>query len=832
MVTDLAYSDCLDELAQYRSELEDLLWDFDDYVELDEFDADKFEQLQKASRKVAPKIMDILKRMKLVAPPPPARHSLPPSTLDEAARSTVSYSPVTQSSMSAILSKSPSNGTPVDEIGQALTTMGATAGPDEGLSGRPMTTMHDDLGRRDSRRSEFSEPFSEPPRPPSTNPWQLDRAPPTTADEGFNGEAPKRRPSVYNDSPTLYPNALYSAINPQNHDPEHRRLSTQREEDELRMRTASRSIAASSEGSFSPPPQNIRWTTSTYGSNDSTAASIGVGRQQQPPMEMSRSPPNGNGMIGNLDEHSTGRSPSDASLFSYPSSYIHGDNVEKSRARGDSLIGDQCFPPRQASLQTPDQQLPKRQPSAESVNSSVFDVIEYASNGSGSMGNPKRNSALSAAPSSVYSPIVLQPPAYPSHPIPYQLPGQADDSPSRPTSGQSLATLAGNSGPNSGEYSPTIIDGLIPVETEGSVQNMPLPQRQPDCSIGPHSSFYKLKGFCKGAEEARRGGLGFKKIKRPVGVSNAPGHQMICLTEDRKLTVVRVFQWLSSRSARTVCSNSSIKVWSKILITTVGTPVLFILETKLTHDLAAGNYTANSIGFRLRILQKSHVTVRHVEEQLYGCVFCIEQGKTTEESDATVFFTQKQLFLHLARHPRPLPPVPGLTIIEGPDMPPHLKDNFDLHFPNPPIQSVMTGIMPEVSRLPTAVATETRKYQNGAMRSPPDRASVLHFAVGARIVGIEFPLRYDGKWGIGWHDGVRAAFEADTVLLDVPPKSEIRMQGTSNIQAVARWKWNQKGGDEKWLRFDKGDIIKNISCKAKPAFTSSCCYQHGPFKAR
>ena len=213
-------------------------------------------------------------------------------------------------------------------------------------------------------------------------------------------------------------------------------------------------------------------------------------------------------------------------------------------------------------------------------------------------------------------------------------------------------------------------------------------------------------------------------------------------------------------------------------------------------------------------------------------MFCIEQGKTTEESDATVFFTQKQLFLHLARHPRPLPPVPGLTIIEGPDMPPHLKDNFDLHFPNPPIQSVMTGIMPEVSRLPTAVATETRKYQNGAMRSPPDRASVLHFAVGARIVGIEFPLRYDGKWGIGWHDGVRAAFEADTVLLDVPPKSEIRMQGTSNIQAVARWKWNQKGGDEKWLRFDKGDIIKNISCKAKPAFTSSCYSRHGPFKAR
>jgi hypothetical protein len=46
------------------------LWDFDDYVEVDEFDADKFAELQKASRNAAPKICDILKRMKLVAPTP------------------------------------------------------------------------------------------------------------------------------------------------------------------------------------------------------------------------------------------------------------------------------------------------------------------------------------------------------------------------------------------------------------------------------------------------------------------------------------------------------------------------------------------------------------------------------------------------------------------------------------------------------------------------------------------------------------------------------------------------------------------------------------------
>lgn len=233
----------------------------------------------------------------------------------------------------------------------------------------------------------------------------------------------------------------------------------------------------------------------------------------------------------------------------------------------------------------------------------------------------------------------------------------------------------------------------------------------------------------------------------------------------------------------------------------------------LTCCLASGSFTSNSIGFRLRILQKSHLSIRHVEEQLYGCLFCIQEGKTTEESDATVFFTQSQLFAHMARHRRPLPAIPGLTVVEAPEIPPSFKDNFDLHFPYPPMQSVMTGLSRELSRLPSAVATETRKIQNGVMRTPPGREAVLHYAIGSKIVGIEFPPKYEGKWGIGWHDGVRAAFEAESVQIDAPSKNEVKMQGTSNVQAVARWKWSQKG-DERWLKFDKGDIIKNIGCES------------------
>jgi hypothetical protein len=67
-----------------------------------------------------------------------------------------------------------------------------------------------------------------------------------------------------------------------------------------------------------------------------------------------------------------------------------------------------------------------------------------------------------------------------------------------------------------------IYEGLIPVDMENSTtsHDLSVPLRDPDCSITPYSSFYKLKGFCKGAEEAQRGQLGFRRMKRPIGVSH------------------------------------------------------------------------------------------------------------------------------------------------------------------------------------------------------------------------------------------------------------------------------------------------------------------------
>lgn len=185
-----------------------------------------------------------------------------------------------------------------------------------------------------------------------------------------------------------------------------------------------------------------------------------------------------------------------------------------------------------------------------------------------------------------------------------------------------------------------------------------------------------------------------------------------------------------------------------------------------------------------------------------------------------MFFSQKQLFSHLARHPRPLPPVPGLTVIEAPEIPPHLRNNYDLHFPYPPVKSVMIGLERLLAAMPTVVATESFRQVNNTIRHPPDLNTVLQFASGARIVGVEFPGRYGGEWAIGWADNSRGAFPVECVKLVPPDQSQIRKQAGSNLRAVARWKRSPKDKDSQWLKFDKAEAITGISCKCQALLPS------------
>ncbi|KAL7629057.1 hypothetical protein AAE478_000575 [Parahypoxylon ruwenzoriense] len=759
-----------DEIAQYRSELEDLLWDFDEYVEPEDFDSSKFEELQKASRKAAPKIVDILKRMKLIAPAPtPGRSSRAASTAADHS----SHSHYEQIPTSIVVDPPTSTSTEklMEETELQLSSMmGIVAGPDEGLEANPPPRSVSDADRANSRRSQVSDMTSEPPpRPPSTDPWQVGTDPPVSpVDHPGEADRWERRPTVPSDSPTI-PQA--QPVSPFGVPSGPLRLRsrtedslnlTQRDDDDRRMRAASQSLGTASDGSRSPGKSN-RWTNSTQGSTQKSHSGF---------TPAGRSPGNeGSGWPGQPhDPSATCRSPSDTSSVLGHTPSIPENIAVTSPPPKTSLPSIPNFPPRQTSLAKQNcARRSSRHPSTESINSSVFDIVECMSATSPVNSTAHRSSILSVEPLSPGN----QPPEYPGHPPVYQFSGP---NPSRSSGvaasiNHSSSTLTVRPGVSTAQLPRCLDEGLIPVDMENPMPDEQLtPPREPDCTIGPFSSFYKLKGFCKGAEEVMQGRLGFKKIKRPVG-----GFSMAIVAK---------------------CNHCLFEIDFKSV------------EQDLNND-SSGSFTSNSIGFRLRILQKSHLQIRHVEEQLYGCLFCIQEGKTTEESDSTVFFNQSQLFAHMARHSRPLTAVPGLTVIEAPEPSPAFKDNFDLHFPHPPLQSVMTGLSRELSRLPSAVATETRKVQNGVMRSPPGRDPVLHFAIGAKIVGIEFPPKYEGKWGIGWHDGVRAAFEAESVQIDAPPKSEIKMQGTSNVQAVARWKWNQKG-DERWLKFDKGDIIKNI----------------------
>lgn len=196
-------------------------------------------------------------------------------------------------------------------------------------------------------------------------------------------------------------------------------------------------------------------------------------------------------------------------------------------------------------------------------------------------------------------------------------------------------------------------------------------------------------------------------------------------------------------------------------------------------------------------------------------------GHTSREGDATVFTSQAQLLRHLSRHPQPLPVVPGFTVVYGEmgaDDP--AANNYDLHFLNPPVDclSIMSASdAAMLSCLPSAKALKSNVPKEGEkpLTDPDGHRNILMFQAGARIVGVEFPEKWGGKWCIGWHDGLRGAFPLKLVTVETPAKSDIRLPGTNNdgVVVTSRWKWDPKDQGAGWLTFDKNTTITNVSCK-------------------
>lgn len=165
-----------DDIAKYRAELTDLLWEFDDYTELDSFAVEKFSELQTTSRKAAPKIYDILMRMKLDI-----------SFRDDmSSRGSVSQLP-----------------TPTSPPMVPASLLTLSSGSAFGTGGSGTDFRHVDEATAQMRKLLQQTNFGEaPPPPPSTNPWDWQtKDPGERRSGGEDGESDYTRPG--DESPIL-----------------------------------------------------------------------------------------------------------------------------------------------------------------------------------------------------------------------------------------------------------------------------------------------------------------------------------------------------------------------------------------------------------------------------------------------------------------------------------------------------------------------------------------------------------------------------------------------------------------------------------------------------
>ncbi|KAF4592458.1 RING finger domain-containing protein [Ophiocordyceps camponoti-floridani] len=324
------------------------------------------------------------------------------------------------------------------------------------------------------------------------------------------------------------------------------------------------------------------------------------------------------------------------------------------------------------------------------------------------------------------------------------------------------------------EIRQTFDDGLIVVDTTTpKLKSTGFPSLGKHSTVSASSSFYQHKGFCDGARDVVKGEIGVKQIQKPV-----------------KRTLSRVVARCTGCSFE--LDNSKIEA-----------------DMQRSDD---GNFSTKAgITYRLRFLQKSHLAAKRSDDVPYGCVFCIHQGHTLDPSDATVFFTTHALFSHLARHPRPLPDVPGIRVVEEPEVPSALRNDYDIHLRGPQTKHPAHENQSDIAGRPTGVArAEARQMHN--KRQPPDRSPALELAQGARIVGIRWPREYKGEWMFAWHDGAFESAPTDNVRLDPPPPSDIKMGGSSLVIAKARWKFAPRDKEKgEWLKFSKNETIMNIS---------------------
>lgn len=316
--------------------------------------------------------------------------------------------------------------------------------------------------------------------------------------------------------------------------------------------------------------------------------------------------------------------------------------------------------------------------------------------------------------------------------------------------------------------------------------------REPDTAIDLRSSLYALAGFCAGATQ-------FRLSNHEEGVRKVAGH----------------VAGVSTATAR--CSSCSYGH----------------AFTELELDVHDGSPRATfprpaGVLFRMRLLYKCHLVSQRPSEAFYGCIFCAQLGNVVYEGDATVFRSSDDLFHHLARHPQPLPDIPRVTVLYGKDIlttDPRVND-FDLWLGEEPKPLPEVPLAIDLAKLPVATATKNhvQRYMEKKLARPEGKSAdrLLQFFVGARIIGVEFPAAFAGKWCTGFHNGEWGYFQSKLVelekpwpgRLDAPP---MQFQGNggggSNVTVVTKFKWDSGASSENgnWLSFDKGEKITNVA---------------------
>jgi hypothetical protein len=196
-----------------------MLWEFDDYIEVDDFDAAKFTELQMQSRAAAPKIYDILLKMKLEAPaqfnsqhfmsqlsPPSSPHPMPTMLMPQmpptpsvtgssnAGRDSVSSSKTDSKSVGDAATADTANEQLRVLLDKAFNTSNNTNSID--LMSPPMPPPDRALPRPPPAAPASAPVDQLPPRPPSTNPWDIRVKTIASDDERQMPPQARRRPPV------------------------------------------------------------------------------------------------------------------------------------------------------------------------------------------------------------------------------------------------------------------------------------------------------------------------------------------------------------------------------------------------------------------------------------------------------------------------------------------------------------------------------------------------------------------------------------------------------------------------------------------------------------